>query len=151
MKAKAKRGKGRPSKLDQKAAAKIISALREGAWRKTASTWAGVSPRTMREWMVAGKKDPSSPFGIFRRNVLEAETAAEIDVGAIAFRAAANNADYALDYMRVRWRKRWDPARKLELTGKNGKDLIPQSDPATLLEKLRKMEALGKPPDKDEK
>lgn len=134
---------GRPTKLDEVAAAKVIQALRSGAYRKVAAVWAGVSPSTLRLWMAEGKAKPRTPYGSFRRKVLEAETAAEISVGAVAFKAASSDPAYALAYMRVRWRKRWNPADKVELTGKDGKDLVPQTDPGTLLEKLRKMEALG--------
>ena len=56
----------------------------------------------------------------------------------------------AMDYMRIRWSKRWDPSRKVELTGKGGKDLIPPTDPNVLLEKLRRIEA-GAKGGKDEK
>ena len=142
MKEKKPETRGRPTKFDDLAAEKIVQAVRSGAYRKVAAVWAGVSASTLRLWMTGGKAKPRSPLGVFRRKVLEAETAAEIAVGAVAFRAASTDPAYALAFMRVRWRKRWDPAHKLELTGKGGKDLIPQTDPSTLLEKLRKMEAV---------
>ena len=135
-----RRGRGRPSKLDEIAAEKIIQAVRAGAYRKVAAVFAGITARTLREWMAEGKKAPKSPQGIFRRKLLEAAATAEIQVGTVAFRAASNDPDYALKYMNVRWRKRW--ATRFEVTGKDGTALIPQMDPSTLLEKLRKMEAV---------
>lgn len=138
-----KRDRGRPTKLDDEVAEKIVNALRSGAYRKVAAVWAGISARTLREWMVEGKEKPSSAYGVFRRKVLAAETAAEIQVGSTAFMAAANDPAYALAYMRVRWRKRWSPAEKVELTGKGGAALIPPVDPMSLLDKLRKMELAG--------
>lgn len=142
---KTKRGKGRPSKFDADAADKIITALRSGAFRKVAAAWAGVSSSTLRAWLVEGRAKPNSAYGIFRRKVQEAEHAAEIMVGAVAFKAASSDPAYALPYMRVRWRKRWSPAEKLEVTGKNGAALIPPVDPMSLLDKLRKMELAGPP------
>lgn len=136
---------GRPTKLDEVAAEKIIQAVRAGAYRKVAAQWAGISQSTFRAWMTAGRDKPTSPHGTFRRKVIEAETAAEITVGTVAYQAAARDPDYALAYMRVRWRKRWDPAQKVELTGKGGKDLMPAADPIDLLDKLRKMELVGGP------
>lgn len=151
MKKKKRRPRGRPSKLDSVAAEKIIEAVRAGAYRKVAAVFAGISERTLREWLVLGQSNPQSAHGVFRRRLREAAATAEITVSKVAYEAAARDPFYAMRYLSVRWRKRWDPAHKVELTGKDGKDLIPQSDPTTLLEKLRKMEALGKPPEKDKK
>ncbi len=138
-----KKGRGRPTKFDEVAAEKIIQAVRAGAYRKVAAVWAGIGERTLRDWLRLGKEMPTSPYGVFRRKVLEAETAAEITVGTVAYKAAASDPEYALAYMRVRWRKRWDPAHKVEVTGKDGRDLIPPVDPSSLLDKLRKMELAG--------
>jgi hypothetical protein len=112
---------GRPTKLDPEIADRFIRAIRKGAFRSVAAVWAGIGVRTFREWMVRGKEEPE--FADFRRMVMEAERAAEIEVGETAFAAAAADPEYALAYMRVRWRKRWDPAKKLELTGKDGAPL----------------------------
>lgn len=141
----AQKKRGRPTKLDEAAAAEIIRAVGAGAYRKVAAVYAGISERTFREWMAEGKADPKGPYGVFRRNVLEAEAKAEVHVGTVAFAAAARDPAYALSYMRVRWRKRWNPSEgKLEVTGKGGAPLVPASDPTSLLEKLRKIEEEGK-------
>lgn len=135
--------RGRPTKFDNAVAEKIIEAVRAGAYRKVAAVFAGITERTLYEWLAAGKKKPASKFGVFRSKLREAAATAEIHIGSVAFKAAANDPSYALKYMGVRWRTRWNPTSKVELTGKDGQALIPQSDPATLLEKLKKMEALG--------
>jgi hypothetical protein len=111
---------GRPSKLDAAASEKIIQALRAGAFRKVAAVWAGIGERTFRDWMREGRENPSSAFGSFRRKVLEAESAAEIAVGATAFKAAASDPAYSLLYLRIRWRKRWEPQKSIALSGGDG-------------------------------
>jgi hypothetical protein len=139
-----KRSRGRPTKLDDIAAEKIIAAVRAGAYRKVAAVFAGVTERTLREWMAAGKADPKSKHGIFRRKLLEASATAEIQVGTVAYRAASSDPDYALRYMSVRWRKRWNS--RIEVVGKDGAELVPQTDPSSLYEKLKKIESLGGKP-----
>lgn len=135
---------GRPTKLDEEVAKKILFALRTGAYRKVAAAWAGISASTLREWMTQGKRRPNGPFGSFRRSVIDAETSAEILVGRTAFDAAKKDPDYALRYMSIRWRKRWNPSHKVEVTGKGGRDLVPRVDEDALLKKLMAMEALGR-------
>lgn len=132
---------GRPTKLDEAVAEKIIQALRQGAFRKVAAVWAGISPRTFRDWMTAGLARPDSPHGRFRRQVLQTEAAAEIAVGAMVYRAALTDPNLGLRYLAVRWRKRWGTNR-FEITGKGGRPLIPQKDEDdALLAKLEKMAA----------
>lgn len=117
MAATEKKKHGRPTKLEEVAAAKIVAALKGGAFRKVASAWAGISERTMREWMALGKAKPTSPYGAFRRNVIEAETGAEIFVGGVAFKGASSDPEYALRYMAIRWRKRWNPRHQVTVSG----------------------------------
>lgn len=130
--------RGRPTKVDTAAAEKIIQALRSGAFREVAAAWAGISSRTFREWMTVGKENPTSSHGNFRRRVIEAETAAEIAVGTVAFEAASSDPDYALKYAAVRWRSRWNPAQKVEVSGPKGGPVQVSSE--DLLAKLMKLE-----------
>lgn len=112
---------GRPSKFSAEVGERIVTALKSGAFREVAAQWAGVSPRTMVRWMKEGKERPNSALGEFRRQVLEAETQAEIRVGLVAFQAAQKDPAYALKYLSVRWRGRWNPRHQVELTGKDGR------------------------------
>lgn len=108
---------GRPTKLEPAAVDKIVTALRSGAWRYVAARWAGVSPRVFREWMAKGKRQPKSVFAAFRRSVIEAETTAEIKIGAVIFKEASVNAEVALKYLSVRHRKRWSERHRVEHSG----------------------------------
>jgi hypothetical protein len=110
-------GSGRKLKLTDETAEKIVKAVRSGAYLKTAARFAGVSASVLRLWMQKGREKPSSVFGKFRQRVTEAETNAEIAAGSVAFRGALSDPDYALRFLSVRWRKRWNPKQQLELSG----------------------------------
>lgn len=137
--------RGRPTKLNAGAAEKIIQALRAGAYLKTAAVFAGITPSTLRLWMAYGKAKPGSPYGTFRRSVHGAQATAEIQIGAVAFKGATSDPEYALRYLSVRWRKRWNPRQAVEVTGKNGEDIRLQLGPDLSLlsvEELRAYRAL---------
>lgn len=105
-------GQGKPTLLDDAVAAVILNALRAGAWRKVAARLAGISPGTLWEWMERGEAEPDSIFGRFRVEVIKAESEVEHDVGKVALDGALKDPKLALDYLRVRHRRRWDPKRE---------------------------------------
>lgn len=121
--------RGRPSKYDAEAAEKIIEAVASGAWEYVAAEWAGIAPRTLRDWKQAGKEHPKGEFGIFRRKLIEAARRAEIRLGAKAYQAALVDPKYALDFLRVRWRKRWDGKTRVEHSGPGGKPIQVEGGP----------------------
>ncbi len=69
---------GRPSKLTPEVAQKIVWALRLGNYRKSAAEYAGVSERTLGDWMRRGTEETHGPYTDFCQEVLAAEQAAEI-------------------------------------------------------------------------
>lgn len=69
---------GRPTKLTAEVAKKITWALRLGNFRKTAAAYAGVSERTLTEWLSRGARERSGPYADFYAEVTEAEQAAEV-------------------------------------------------------------------------
>lgn len=69
---------GRPTKLTPEVAKKITWALRLGNFRKTAAAYAGVSERTLTEWLSRGSREESGLYADFYAEVMEAEQAAEV-------------------------------------------------------------------------
>jgi hypothetical protein len=130
---------GRPSKLTSEVADRIISSIKSGNFRNTAARWAGIGERTMRDWMTRGEAHPKSPFGSFRRRVMEAEKAAEMRCVAIVMKAAANDAKHAEWWLERKYPQRWGRKQRHEITGKNGEVLRHQ------VEGLDPVEALADP------
>lgn len=68
-------GPGRQPKLTPAIHTAIVSSVRAGVPYKYAADGAGISPRTMRKWMAAGKKaKKASPFAAFYSAVKKAES-----------------------------------------------------------------------------
>jgi hypothetical protein len=112
---------GRPTKLNDEVSDRIISSIKAGNFRNTAALWAGVGDRTMRDWMVRGERKPKSPFGSFRRRVMEAEKAAEMRAVALIMKAAAGDAKHAEWWLERKYPQRWGRRQRHEITGKNGR------------------------------
>jgi len=108
-------------KLSPEVENKILEVLREGNFREVAARAAGITGRTLKRWMAAGKDEPEGPFGAFHRAVLEAEKDAE-EKAVRTIRAAGEKDWRALAFfLERRFPERWgrrDP--RIELTGKNG-------------------------------
>lgn len=130
---------GRPSLLTDETQAKIIAALRSGNFRNAAFGFAGVSPRTAREWMATGKDPKSKRCHDFRRAVLEAEKQAEIRAVALVMKAAEKDPKHAEWWLSHRWPGRWaDKSRvKAELTGRNGGPIAVSASADEAFAKLR--------------
>ena len=69
---------GRPSKLTPEIQQKIVWALRLGNYRKSAAEYAGVSERTLCDWMRRGTEETHGAYADFCQEVVAAEQAAEI-------------------------------------------------------------------------
>ena len=65
---------GRPTKLTPEVAQKIITALRNGAFRQTAAQWAGVAPETLSRWLSR----TGEPYESFTQEVEQAEAGLEL-------------------------------------------------------------------------
>lgn len=81
---------GRPTKFTDEARRKIIWALRLGNYRKTAAEYAGVSERTLCDWLARGE-DGNSEYAAFLDEVLEAEQAAEVRALGVIQQAAGRD------------------------------------------------------------
>lgn len=135
---------GRPSKLTIDVVDRIVAAIKGGNFRYVAAMWAGVSQRTMHEWMAAGKAKPKGKFGDFRRRVLSAEKEAEITAVNHIRRAAATDPRHAEWWLERKFPQRWGRRERHELTGKGGGPIRHESRTTVDLSKLSdaEMEAL---------
>jgi hypothetical protein len=102
--------RGRPPEpLTPQVQAKIVYALHNAAYRRTAAEYAGISHSTFLRWMRAGasksKSQKLTPFKEFRRAVLDAEKSSE--VGTIAAVLASRDPKHLLDVAARRWPERW--------------------------------------------
>lgn len=140
---------GRHTKFDKVAAERIVQACSTGAFRYIAARWAGISRETLNLWLRKGRSGSASksnaPFAEFYRRVIEAEAQAEVQVGAVAFKGASTDPDYAMKYLRIRWRDRWTDKQQVEVSGRKGGPIETFDVVAGgLAAKLRRMEQLGK-------
>ena len=69
---------GRPTKFTEETRKKILWALRLGNYRKTAAEYAGISERTLGDWLYKGAEGETTEYAAFHKDVLEAEQAAEV-------------------------------------------------------------------------
>ena len=69
---------GRPTKFTPETRKKVLWALRLGNYRKTAAEYAGISERTLCDWIYKGAEAESGEYGAFCSDVIEAEQAAEV-------------------------------------------------------------------------
>ncbi len=69
---------GRPTKFTEETRKKVLWALRLGNYRKTAAEYAGISERTLGDWLYKGSEEKSGDYADFHQEVLEAEQAAEV-------------------------------------------------------------------------
>lgn len=125
-------GRGRPTRLTVEVEQRFIAALRTGAYRKIAAEWCGIGDRTVQDWMARGRDEPDSYFAVFRAKVIEAERAAEIEIGTSLYRGVRGKPELELKYMQLRYRNRWKTAGQVEHTGKDGGPIQTQQVPPDL-------------------
>lgn len=119
-------GPGRPRLLDtpegQEKAARCLQALRGGNFRNVACDWAGIAESSFREWMAEGEKGAPQSSVDFRRQVLEAEKAAEIRAVALVMKAAENDPRHAEWWLERKHPDRWGRKDRLqaEVSGPEG-------------------------------
>jgi len=75
----AKRGRGRPTKLNEAVANMILGHVRCGAPVEVAARAAGIHRDTYYEWVNRGEREPDSIYGEFSDKVREAEAFAECE------------------------------------------------------------------------
>ncbi|MBX9790187.1 MAG: hypothetical protein K2Y37_14820 [Pirellulales bacterium] len=100
------------SKFTPDRRARILAAARAGQWRSTAATAGGIDYATLKRWLNRAASEPA--YAEFRRELLEAERAAELDALA-GIRSAGRDDWRALAwYLERRHAKRW--AKREHLT-----------------------------------
>ncbi len=84
---------GRPLKLDDLRAKRIVDAISRGLSRTASASSAGVSRRALMDWLARGR-DGEEPFQHFLHRVQEAEGKAEGEMIACIRNAALSDARY---------------------------------------------------------
>jgi len=121
---------GRFSKLTEESERIILEEIRAGSFYEIACKQAGISERTLRNWMNRGKKElervAQSPgrrvrrseriYVNFFKNVLEAEAFSEDELVKLWRRAAPKDWKAAAEFLARRYPERWSPTRKVQLT-----------------------------------
>jgi transposase-like protein len=100
----------------------ICAYIRHGASRKIAAKLVGVSPQTLRHWMICGKQG-TEPYVQFRLAVLNAEATAEAGMVSILFRAASVNVAYARWWLERKCPRHWSKNGRLLRLEKSVKQL----------------------------
>lgn len=108
--------RGRPTKLTPEVRARLCEALRGGNYRETAALWAGVTPETLARWM----QKKGERFDQLRKEVLEAERAAEVRAVALVMKAAAADPKHAQWWLERKFPERWGRRDRHELMGEGG-------------------------------
>ncbi len=115
---------GRPSKLAPEVQAKIVQALAGGNYRNVAAGYAGITAKTLIDWMNRGEvdeaNDDSTPFRAFRKSVLEAEEKAHVRAVALIQKHAEKDPKAAQWWLERKHPDQWGRKDKLSLEGPNG-------------------------------
>jgi len=98
---------GRPTKFTEETRKKILWALRLGNYRKTAAEYAGISERTLGDWLLQGSEQEDTDFADFRKEVLEAEQAAEVRALGVIQQAANRDWKAAAWYLERKFPQRY--------------------------------------------
>jgi hypothetical protein len=90
----AQRGPGRPTKLSDEIADRIVAILQAGNHLQVAAIAGGIGERTLREWLARGHPDGNkpadAPYRRFRARVEQAQAEAEAVLVTRIQKAAAN-------------------------------------------------------------
>ncbi|MGH9313084.1 MAG: hypothetical protein ACRD1S_07785 [Vicinamibacterales bacterium] len=95
--------RGRPTRLTDEIASKILMAIKGGAYRCTAAAWAGIETDIFARWMMRDDE----PYASFRRLVTEAEAHAELKMVSAVTKAADDDAKYAIAFLERKFPERW--------------------------------------------
>lgn len=128
-KQKSKRKPGRPTKFTPETRAKIIEALKGGNYRDTSYAIAGISHETFYDWVRRGEAGEAE-YSEFLEAVKEAESFAEAyHVQNIRKAAEAGTWTAGAWWLERKRHEKWGRKDRVfnELTGKDGKDLIPNT------------------------
>ena len=103
---------GRPTDLTPELKARILQVIRQGNYRSVACRHVGIPEARFSLWMKAGKEDPDSVYGQFRKDVLEVEALAETEaLGFIARAARAGDWKASAWWLARKFPERWGDMR----------------------------------------
>lgn len=97
----------RPSLFTPETREKILSHLRNGNFREPSVKASGVGNRTFYDWLDKGKADPDSEYGVFRRQVIEAEELAETTAVARVLEAGKDDPKHLIWWLERKHSERW--------------------------------------------
>ena len=109
---------GRPDKLTPETQAKIVQAVRAGAFIETAAAYAGISKVTLYDWMKRGNKAPHGKFRDFLNAVTQAFS--EATVADLAQISAAAAKDWRAAAYRLEKRERNLYGPHVQISGLGG-------------------------------
>lgn len=142
---------GAPSKLTAEVRAKILEGLRSCLPYEHAAALAEVAGRTLRDWRKRGRKEPSSEYGGFLREMRLARASGLARLGTTVYTAAVGDPasgakpkpDVALEVLERRDAKNWGKRRQLDVGNAGGKPFKTESvGDDGLLEKLEHIEEM---------
>ena len=110
----AKHGGGRPPKLTDALVVEVLEYVRKGNYYETAAAAAGLSRKTLVNWLRRGKREGAGPYWEFLLAMRQAAGQAE------ASDVSKTDPQWRLPR---RWPKRWAERARLEVTGKDGKPI----------------------------
>lgn len=97
---------GRPLKLDEVTAQRIVAAVAKGLPRDTAAKLAAISPRTLYQWLARGR-DGEEPFAQFSQRVKRAEAESEEEMVSRVREASKTTWQAAAWWLERRRPERW--------------------------------------------
>jgi hypothetical protein len=97
---------------------RLCDALASGCYFRPACTYAGVSYKVFREWMLKGEKARSGPFRDFRDAIHKAQADAEVQVVAFWRAQLPNDWRACRDFLARRYPQRWGPMQRHEIKAK---------------------------------
>lgn len=112
---------GRPTKFDQKAADKILKAVRAGATIAACAAAGGISQYTFKRWRRRGEAG-EEPFSTFCTALKSANQEGELRFTLIIAKAAETDPTHAKWMLERRWPKRWAPQQKTKVEMTSDKD-----------------------------
>jgi hypothetical protein len=116
-----RRKAGRPCKLTESVAQRIVNAVKSGAYLETACAFAGVAKSTFYEWLRKGRNQRKGKFQRFADAIEKAIAGSEIRDLLVIDKAAQSG-----DWRAAAWRlerknpKQWGPKKVLEVSGPDG-------------------------------
>ena len=116
---------GRPDKLTEECAAKIIELVRKGNFKTTAARAAGIHPDTLDNWIKRGKEEGEGKYFLFFTALEKADAQAEIDGVAKWTKHQDNSPEAIKEFLRRRF-QHWNVPDKQEVKAEitEDKDVI---------------------------